>query len=91
MPYVLFKENIINFPQPNICPLKKWTKLTRLCSDQGRRHEVRLETDSDWRGRIQVNRNRLPPNSDFSSKSAHFYFENIEKSENFGKSPENVL
>ena len=33
-------------------------------------------TDRDWGdGRTQVNRNHLPPNSDFSSDFAHFSLE----------------
>ena len=35
-------------------------------------------TDSDWGGQIQVNRNHLPPNSDFSSDFGHFILKTLE-------------
>ena len=57
-----------------------------MCNDscaQGRRNEVSMGegggggggADSDWKGRIQVSRNHLPPSSDFSSDFAHFILE----------------
>ena len=74
------ERSFLRFLWPNYSKLIIWLAINvqcQLCSGASQRSfdGGGGGADSDWKGRIQVSRNHLPPNSDFSSDFAHFILE----------------